>query len=66
MRIQGETRPPRRASAARLLEEDGATAVEYAILVAFIATVIIGIVGVLGLEIQALFADPDLHDALTP
>ncbi len=36
-------------------EENGATAVEYALLVALIAAVVIGVVGALGLQVQATF-----------
>ncbi len=36
-------------------DEDGATAVEYGLLVALIAAVIIGVVGALGLQVQAAF-----------
>lgn len=39
----------------RLESEKGATAVEYGLLVALIAAVIIGLVATLGLQIQAAF-----------
>ena len=45
------------ALAQRLDQSDrGATAVEYGLIVALIAAVIVGIVGVLGGQIQAAFA----------
>lgn len=36
-------------------DENGATAVEYALLVAMVAAIIPGVVGLLGLEVQAAF-----------
>ena len=45
--------------------EDGATAVEYALLIALIAGVIITIVITLGLSLNQLFANPAFN-ALTP
>jgi pilus assembly protein Flp/PilA len=36
-------------------EEDGATAVEYGLMVALIAAIIVGIVGTLGGQVQAAF-----------
>ena len=41
----------------RPIEEDGATAVEYGIMVALIAIVIIGAVALLGDNLQAVFSD---------
>lgn len=46
--------------------ETGATAVEYAMLVSFIAAIIFGTVAALGLQIEEVFANPNLHDALAP
>lgn len=46
-------------------DESGATAAEYAILVALIALVIFAAVGALGISVGDLFGDPDLSDALT-
>jgi pilus assembly protein Flp/PilA len=37
------------------IEEDGATAVEYGLMVALIAAIIVGIVGTLGGQVQAAF-----------
>ena len=42
---------------ARLQGERGATAVEYGLLVALIAAVIVGVVGLLGTQIQQAFQD---------
>ena len=42
---------------ARLRSDDGATAVEYGLMVALIAVAIIGTVTLLGTELSALFAD---------
>ena len=39
----------------RMAEDKGATAVEYGLLVALIAAIIVGVVGLLGLQIQAAF-----------
>jgi pilus assembly protein Flp/PilA len=36
-------------------EEEGATAVEYGLLVALIAAIIVGVVAILGTQIQAAF-----------
>jgi len=36
-------------------DDEGATAVEYGLMVALIAAVIVGVVGLLGLEVQAAF-----------
>ncbi|HVL98496.1 MAG TPA: Flp family type IVb pilin [Egibacteraceae bacterium] len=45
-----------RQLAARLsVEDDGATAVEYGLMVALIAAVIVGVVGVLGGQISTTF-----------
>ena len=41
--------------AARFEREEGATAVEYGLLVALIAAIIVGVVATLGTEIQAAF-----------
>ena len=43
-------------------DEAGASAVEYALLVVFVAAVIAGSVGILGLEVQGAF--PPVSDAL--
>lgn len=43
-------------------DECGASAVEYALLAVFVAAVIVGSVGVLGLEVRAAF--PAVSDAL--
>jgi pilus assembly protein Flp/PilA len=40
---------------AELRNEDGATAVEYGIMVALIAAVIVAVVGILGGQVQAAF-----------
>jgi pilus assembly protein Flp/PilA len=37
------------------IEEDGATAVEYGLMVALIAAIIVGIVGTLGGQVQTAF-----------
>lgn len=50
----------------RSRREEGATAVEYAIMVAFIAVVIVAAVTGIGTALTPLFADPDLQRALTP
>ena len=39
----------------RLRNEEGATAVEYGLLVALIAAIIVGVVAALGIQIQAAF-----------
>lgn len=44
------------ARAPRAAQEAGATAVEYALIAALIAAVIAAIVGVVGQQVQALFA----------
>jgi pilus assembly protein Flp/PilA len=38
-------------------EEEGATAVEYGLIVALIAAIIVGVVATLGTQIQAAFQD---------
>jgi pilus assembly protein Flp/PilA len=45
-------------------DESGATAVEYGLMVALIAVVILGIVQLLGFGIRDAFEDIDLKDAL--
>lgn len=47
----------------RFTEDRGATAVEYGLLVALIAAVIVGVVGLLGTEIQGAFQT--VLDAIT-
>lgn len=47
-------------------DEQGATAAEYALLVALIALVIFASVGLLGDELIRLFENADLRAALTP
>jgi pilus assembly protein Flp/PilA len=47
-----------------LRSEKGATAVEYGLLVALIAAIIVGVVGLLGTQIQAAFQT--VVDAITP
>jgi pilus assembly protein Flp/PilA len=49
----------------RLRREDGATAVEYALMLALIAIVIIGAVTLLGQNTSAKFEDPQLTGALS-
>ena len=44
--------------------EDGATAVEYALMVALIAIVIVGAVTTVGTELRAVFSNVNLHLAL--
>lgn len=48
----------------RASNQVGATAAEYALMVGLIAIVIIGAVTTLGLNVEALFSDPNLLDAL--
>lgn len=50
----------------RFAEQRGATAVEYALMVALIALAIVGVVTTLGLSVSDLFSDPQLSDALQP
>ncbi|AJE48833.1 Flp family type IVb pilin [Celeribacter indicus] len=38
-------------------KEDGATAIEYGLFAALIAAVLVGVVGVLGTEVQGIFQD---------
>ncbi|MBW3578111.1 MAG: Flp family type IVb pilin [Actinobacteria bacterium] len=53
-------------SARRLTEdESGATAAEYAVMVALIAVVVAATVTTLGISVRDLFANPDLLDALS-
>ena len=47
-------------------DEDGATAVEYAIMAALIAVAIAGTVAAVGDAVVDLFGDPGLLNALTP
>jgi Flp pilus assembly pilin Flp len=47
-------------------DDSGATAVEYAIMAALIAVVIVGAVFGVGEAVIALFHEPKLTDALTP
>jgi pilus assembly protein Flp/PilA len=49
---------------ANLRDEEGATAVEYGLLVALIAAIIVGIVGTLGGQVQAAFQT--VSDSLPP
>jgi Flp pilus assembly pilin Flp len=53
-----------RQMAGLLRDESGATAVEYAIFVALIALVVVAAVGALGQAVLALFAEPQLDNAL--
>lgn len=46
-----------------LKDEDGATMVEYALMVALIAAVVMGIVTTLGLSISGMFSD--VNDAIS-
>ncbi len=48
----------------RVREQRGATAVEYALMLALIAVVIVGAVTVLGSNTSARYADPALNGAL--
>jgi Flp pilus assembly pilin Flp len=48
----------------RVREQVGATAVEYALMLALIAVVIVGAVTLLGTNTSELYADPALNDAL--
>jgi pilus assembly protein Flp/PilA len=48
----------------RLLEDRGATAVEYALMLALIAAVIMGAVMVLGTDTRDAYADQTLQNAL--
>jgi pilus assembly protein Flp/PilA len=50
---------------ARLRREDGATAVEYALMVALIAIVIVAAVAILGTNTSSKFEDPQLTGALS-
>ena len=43
--------------AARLNDEEGATAVEYGLLVALIAAIIVGVVAALGIRLDAVFCE---------
>lgn len=45
-------------------EQDGATAVEYALMLALIAVVIVGAVTLLGTSTSSTYADPALNGAL--
>lgn len=45
--------------------EVGATMVEYALMVALIAVVALAAATALGIDIAAIFADPDLADAFS-
>jgi pilus assembly protein Flp/PilA len=49
----------------RLASERGATAVEYALMIALIALVIVAAVTVLGQETSAVYQTPELVNALT-
>ncbi|MDP9022339.1 MAG: Flp family type IVb pilin [Actinomycetota bacterium] len=49
----------------RLDDEAGATSAEYALVAALIAVVIVGAVTALGLNLNDLFSNADLRDALT-
>jgi pilus assembly protein Flp/PilA len=49
----------------RAQEQLGATAVEYALMLALIAVVIVGAVTLLGTETSELYADPALNGALS-
>lgn len=49
---------------ARVEEQAGATAVEYALMLALIAVVIVGAVASLGTTTEAKYADPVLNGAL--
>lgn len=46
------------------MSEEGASAVEYALLVALIAAIIVVTVGLLGARVSAIFAE--VTDAITP
>ena len=48
----------------RVREQDGATAVEYALMLALIAVVIVGAVTLLGTNTSAAYADPTLNSAI--
>jgi len=48
----------------RTREQDGATAVEYALMLALIAVVIVAAVASLGTETSSAYADPALGSAL--
>ena len=48
----------------RAREQEGATAVEYALMLALIAVVIVGAVTLLGSNTSDLYADPTLNGAL--
>lgn len=48
----------------RAQEDEGATAVEYALMLALIAVVIVGAVTLLGTETSERYADPALNGAL--
>lgn len=49
----------------RLAAEDGATAVEYALMIALIALVIVVAVAFLGQQTSAVYETPELVNALT-
>ncbi|HEX5937370.1 MAG TPA: Flp family type IVb pilin [Actinomycetota bacterium] len=48
-----------------MASEDGATAVEYALMLALIAVVIVAAVTILGQNSNQLYENPELADALT-
>jgi pilus assembly protein Flp/PilA len=49
----------------RLASEDGATAVEYALMLALIAVIIVAAVTILGQNTSATYENPQLVNALT-
>lgn len=54
-----------RTALAHLLDEEAATAVEYALMIALIALAIFGAVSALGISVTGWFNDPDLGNALS-